>query len=121
MAGKLHRVKAAAQDPRLEESVVVEQDVEVRASHGHAMLRELHGKLSPRDQEPRKEAFDQAHEGVAKAAAIGGIPQDRRYPASKSYPQPPRRDHKRVDVEVWAGKALVPDPPAVDKANGTRK
>jgi hypothetical protein len=29
----------------------------------------------------------------------------------KSFPNPPRPDQRRVDIEVHKGKAFVPDPP----------
>jgi hypothetical protein len=70
------------------------------------MLEDLMAKLEPKEVEYRVEAFDRAHVGIDRASEIGGIPQDGRYPASKSYPQPPRSDGRRVDIEVWAGRAF---------------
>lgn len=94
----------------MEISVDWSEDAPPVASKGHAMLDELGSKLTKREKEHRLQAFEQAHAGVDRTAAIGGIPQDGRYPASKSYPQPPPRDGRRVDIEVWSGRAFARDP-----------
>jgi hypothetical protein len=73
------------------------------------MLETLMGKLDRREREHRADALDQARVAIDRTVAVGGIPTDGRYPAGKSYPQPPRTDHRRVDLEVWAGRAFVKD------------
>lgn len=93
----------------MEESVRWELDLPPAAAQGHGMLQDLSGKLEKRERELRGVAFEQAHRFVDHSAELGGIPTDGRYPARKSYPQPPRPDARRVDVEIHAGKAFVRD------------
>jgi len=71
------------------------------------MLRELRAKLPLAEQRPREEACEQAHAFVDKAAEAGGASS-----VKKSFPVPPRRDHRRIDIEVNKGVAFVPDTPS---------
>lgn len=119
-AAKANRGRVQAQGQNVEKSVDWGEDVVPRASQGHALLEQLLAKLTASEQAHREEAFSQAHVGVDQTARIGGIPQDGRYPASKSYPQPPRRDGRRVDLEVWAGRAFQQDVGGTNRGGGPR-
>lgn len=119
MTAKAHRGRVQAQGGNVEESVDWGRDTSPPAAEGHAMLNELRAKLADREQGYRAQAFVEAHDGVDRTAAVGGIPQDGRYPAGKSFPQPPRKDGRRVDIEVWKGKAFVSDD--VDRAPEARE
>ena len=66
-------------------------------------------ELKAGERKARAEAFTQAGAAIHRAGRVGGVPADNRYPWGKSYPQPARKDGRRVDVEVWAGRAFVPD------------
>jgi hypothetical protein len=68
------------------------------------MIDTLKEKLTPPEQQHREEAFGQAHVFVQRAEAKGGVDA----PVSKSFPHTPRRDQRRVDIEVHAGTAFVP-------------
>ena len=69
------------------------------------MLEDLRNVLTAAEQRFREEAFRKAHDFVDRAAIVGGVGYTK-----ASYPQPPRRDHRRVDIEVQKGRAFVPDP-----------
>ena len=99
------RGRVQAQGGGIEESVPWAQMFPPTESEGHRILDVLHDRLTPAEQRYREQAFEQAHQLVRRAAAtIGGMPVDK-----KSFPFPPRRDRRRVDVEVQLGIAFVAD------------
>ncbi len=74
------------------------------------MLKQLREKLRPAERNRRDGAFQEAHSYVEQAADAGGVWVSHR-PLKKSFPVRPRRDRRRVDVEVLRGRAFVPDLP----------
>jgi hypothetical protein len=66
------------------------------------MLTRLKYRLDRSEYLLRREAFQKAHRFIDGAAAIGWVG-----PTKPSWPQPPRRDQRRVDIEVIAGRAFV--------------
>lgn len=68
------------------------------------MLEELRARLTSKEREAREQAFEQAHRFIDNAARVGGVG-----PTTRSYPQPPRKDQRRVDIEVIKGIAFTPD------------
>jgi hypothetical protein len=105
---KEHRGRVQGQGANVEESVSWSQDAPPTVEDGLRFIDELHGLLTRREAELREAGFQQARAAVRRAGGGGGVPKDRRYPWAKSYPQPPRRDGRRVDIEVHAGTAFVP-------------
>ncbi|MCI0460549.1 MAG: hypothetical protein L0Z62_26645 [Gemmataceae bacterium] len=103
-----HRGRVQAQGGGVEIAESWDQDDPLLASEGHTKLDRLKSRLIPAEQKHREEAFREAHEFVDRAAATGvGACANTR----KSFPRKPRRDHRRVDIEVHKGRAFVPDPP----------
>ena len=72
------------------------------ARDGHTLLTQLKYKLHRDEYLLREQAFQRAHRFVENAAAHGGVG-----PTKQSWPQPPRRDQRRVDIEVHSGRAFV--------------
>jgi hypothetical protein len=68
------------------------------------MLNDLYDRLTEVERRFREEAFIEAHDYVDVAAAAGGVGF-----IKKSFPRKPRRDHRRIDIEVQKGLAFVPD------------
>jgi len=101
----IHRGRVQAQGGGVEESVPWAQDQPPTAREGHEMLNALEVRLTARESACRAEAFRQAHEYIDRAARVGGS----HAPDRKSYPAPPRKDQRRVDIEVLKGIAFVPD------------
>lgn len=102
-----HRGRLQAQGGRIEQSEAWAQDTPLPATEGFRRLDLLKDRLSPREQEYREKAFDLARRFIIQVAGAGGTG-----PTKKSYPQPPRRDQRRVDIEVIKGLAFVPEPRA---------
>jgi hypothetical protein len=98
-----HRGRLQAQGGEIEESESWAQDTPLLLSHGHQKLNDLHGRLQPAEQRYREEAFAEARAYVDRVAEAGGA----RPGTSKSFPLRPRRDHRRVDIEVHKGLAFV--------------
>ena len=71
------------------------------AVEGHRKLGALKYKLSNNEYLLLAEAFQKAH-GFVEGARPYGVG-----PTKQSWPQPPRRDQRRVDIEVQAGLAFV--------------
>jgi hypothetical protein len=67
------------------------------------MLETLSNRLSGREAEMREDAFQKAHRFIDEVQAAGGAHAG----TKKSWPQPPRRDQRRVDIEVHKGIAFV--------------
>jgi hypothetical protein len=100
-----HRGRVQAQGCGTEESVAWADDAPPTESEVLAMLDELEQKLSPAEQQERASAFREAREFVRRSARAGGITA----PVSKSFPRKPLKGGIRVDFEVIAGQACVPD------------
>ncbi len=98
-----HRGRLQAQGGGVEESESWAQDNPLLLSEGHQKLNALHDKLQPAEQRHRLEAFAEARAYIERIADAGGA----RPGTKKSFPLRPRRDHRRVDVEVHKGLAFV--------------
>lgn len=77
-------------------------DTPLTAREGHRMLTRLKYHLDKGEYLLRREAFRKAHRFIDGAAAHGGVG-----PTKQSWPQPPRRDQRRVDIEIQNGRAFV--------------
>jgi hypothetical protein len=73
----------------------------LKARLGHRKLGALKYKLSRAEYLIRRYAFQQAHDLVERARPNG------LGPYKQSWPQPPRLDQRRVDVEISSGIAFV--------------
>lgn len=102
-----NRGRVQAQGGGIEESVSWAQENPPTGDEGHGNLEQLHGMLTPAEQEYREEGFAQAHMFVTQAESQGGVDASMGM-ISKTFPRKPRRDHRRVDIEVHTGKAFVP-------------
>lgn len=99
-------VRVQAQGGGLELSVKKNELRPVTLIEGNSMLDELWLKLSPRQQEQRAFAFEQARAFMRETAAVGGVtapPIIRR----SFYNQNPVPPDARVDVEIFRGRAFV--------------
>lgn len=99
-----HRGRFQAQGSGVEESVPWARPSPPTQAEGHGMLDELRGMLTPPEQDHRELAFCGAHRFVDRAASGGGA----HSPLKKSFPAIPRRNRRRVDVEVLKGLAFAP-------------
>jgi hypothetical protein len=97
-----HRGRFQAQGGGFEESVPWDQDDPPTARDGHRLLTRLKYQLDKAEYLLRREAFQRAHRFIDGASASGGVG-----PTKQSWPQPPRRDQRWVDIEVQAGRAFV--------------
>lgn len=103
-----HRGRFQAQGKSLEESTKWAQGEPLPAPRGHELLTELEEKLSESDRRRREAPFRQAHDFVRRAAESGGVEATDR-PIKKSFfVRPIDGSNDRVDVEVLAGRAFVP-------------
>jgi hypothetical protein len=105
--GTDHRGRIQAQGAGIEESRSWAQDTPLLATDALDMVAEIETALPASERAFREVAFQKARDCIRSAAVAGGITPDRR-PWKKSYPQPPRGDRRRVDLEIWAGTAFVP-------------
>ncbi len=103
--GARHRGRVQAQGAGIEESIPWAQAAPPTVTDGHGMLNDLRARLISSEQQYRELAFTQAREFVDRAGHTRGVSA----PVKKSFPYPPRRDRRRVDVEVIKGLAFVPD------------
>jgi len=105
---RAHRGRIQAQGPKKGPSVEITrswaQASPPTVQEGLAWLDELWHELSSYEQDCRREAYDKAKEFILRAGKCGGV---RRI--KQSYPQPPRGDQRRIDIEVLSGAAFVPE------------
>ena len=99
-----HGGRIQTQGGGIEDSEPWDRATPLPASEGHAMLDRLKGRIGEREVELREAAFDKAHRFIEAVSQFGGISQA----IKKSWPSPPRRDPRRVDIEVHRGRAFVP-------------
>jgi len=97
-----HRGRFQAQGGGIEDSEAWDEENALPAARGHSLLTALKYKLDKSEYLIRRNAFNNAHRFIDNAAASGGVG-----PTKKSWPQPPRHDHRRVDIEVHSGRAFV--------------
>ncbi|GAC1475310.1 MAG: hypothetical protein NVSMB9_27520 [Isosphaeraceae bacterium] len=98
-----HRGRVQAQGGGVEESEPWTQDDPLLVADGQQKLVVLRDKLIPVEQAFRHGAFLDAHRFMERAADAGGA----RAGTKKSYPQPTRKDQRRVDIEVHKGLAFI--------------
>jgi hypothetical protein len=96
-----HRGRFQAQGGGVEESEAWDEELPLPGTEGHRLLTRLKYKLDREDYLLRQEAFGKAHRFITNAAPAGVGP------TKQSWPQPPRRDQRRVDIEVQSGRAFV--------------
>ncbi len=94
------RFQAQAKGGILESERWDEKDP-LAAFEGHRKLGALKYKLTKNEYLILQSAFQKAHEFVEGARPYGVGP------TMQSWPQPPRRDQRRVDIEVQSGLAFV--------------
>lgn len=108
MSESENRGRIQAQGGGVEKSKPWARSSPLPAPTARDMLSELKMELSSSERKKREQGFEQATKAVDRAEQQNGVPSDDEYPWSKSFPMPPRHDARRVDLEVWAGKAFVP-------------
>jgi hypothetical protein len=99
-----HRGRLQAQGGGIEESEAWSEEDALTEIRGHELLTRLKYRLAKDEYLLRQEAFQKAHRFIDNAAKNGGVG-----PMKQSWPQPPRRDCRRVDIEVQSGRAFVKD------------
>ena len=96
-----HRGRFQAQGGGLEESESWDEEMPLRAFHGHHLLDGLRLKIAPKEAIVRQESFLKAHRFIDAAASSGGVGF-----CKKSYLVRGSRE-QRVDIEVQSGLAFV--------------
>lgn len=104
-----HRGVIQAQGGNVQASRSWDQDTPLLASTGHAHLESLKDEIGTRETERRKAGFIQARIFMDRMVARGGTQQAPPL-IRKSFPQPPNPKGRRVDIDVFKGRAFVPDP-----------
>lgn len=99
-------VRVQAQGGGLERSVRKNELRPVTLIEGNSMLDELWLQLTPRQQEQRVFAFEQARSFMLETAAVGGATAPPIISRS-FYNQNPNPPDARVDVEIFRGRAFV--------------
>jgi hypothetical protein len=97
-----HRGRFQAQGGGIEESEAWDEEDPLPALDAHRLLTRLKYKITKNEYLIRREAFAKAHRFIDGSAANGGTG-----PTKQSWPQPPRRDQRRVDIEVQSGRAFI--------------
>jgi hypothetical protein len=97
----LHRGRLQAQGGGVEKSEPWAQPNALTLSQGLEKLALLEAKLTPKEGAARNLGVQQARRFMMNAAAHGGVG-----PTKVSFP---KRNPIRIDVEVLAGMAFVPD------------
>jgi hypothetical protein len=104
-----HGGRIQAQGGNVEVSESWDQETPLPATIAYRYLESLNLRIGKREADLRRLGFEQARRYVDRMVARGGTE-----PAppiiKKSFPQPPRPDKRRVDIEVHRGRAFVPDP-----------
>jgi hypothetical protein len=102
-----HRGAIQAQGGNVQASRSWAQDTPLPATTGYMHLESLKAEVGKRETELRREGFIQAKVFMDRMLARGGTEQA---PPNirKSYPQPPNRMGRRVDIDVFEGRAFVP-------------
>jgi hypothetical protein len=104
-----HGGRIQAQGGNTEESESWDQGTPLLAITAYEYLENLKIKIGRREADLRSVGFDQAARYIDRMHARGGT--DPAPPIiRKSYPQPPRPDQRRVDIEVYRGRAFIPEP-----------
>jgi hypothetical protein len=99
-----NRGRIQAQGSKLEVSFSWAQDTPITAVDALAGLDSLESGLSKKDRELRKGEFEKARKFIRDSERSGGVDAQ----VSKSF-HVKGTAHERVDIEVIAGKAFVPE------------
>ncbi|MFK7971632.1 MAG: hypothetical protein AB8F95_14800 [Bacteroidia bacterium] len=99
-----HRGRIQAQGNSLEKSVSWAQSLPVTQEEGLAILSELTKTLSKREKGDRKTSLLKASRFIERAGKAGGVDA----PVSKTFLEPHSKEN-RIDIEVIAGRAFIPD------------
>jgi len=98
----LHRGRIQAQGEDLEESESWAADTPPTWQEGIEMINKLEDKISKKEAELRKEAFEKARNFVVKAGENGGV----NAVVQKTLVVKDTKE-ERVDIEVRKGKAFI--------------
>ncbi|WP_423394457.1 RHS repeat-associated core domain-containing protein [Burkholderia sp. LMG 21824] len=99
-----HRGRIQAQGDNLEKSFSWAQDTPITANAALEGLNDLEASLSKSDRKIRENEFRRARKFIKNAERAGGVDA----PVSKTF-QVKDTKHERVDIEVNAGKAFIPE------------
>ncbi len=102
-----HRGVIQAQGGSVYASKGWDQESPLLASTGYAHLDSLKEEIGQRETELRVEGFRQAKTFIDRMIARGGS--ETAPPIiRKSYPQPPNKKGRIVDIDIFYGKAFIP-------------
>lgn len=102
-----HRGVIQAQGGSVQASRSWDQETPLLASTGYAHLDSLKEEIGKRETELRLDGFHQAKTFIDRMAARGGT--ETAPPIiRKSYLQPPNKKGRRVDIDIFKGRAFVP-------------
>lgn len=104
-----HRGRIQAQGGNVQASRSWDQATPLLAVIGYSYLESLQIEIGRREAELRREGFSQARMYIERMLKRGGTEQAPPI-IRKSYPQPPNPKGRRVDIEVFSGRAFVPEP-----------
>lgn len=99
-----HRGRFQAQGNGLEESESWHKKNPIPAPEGKTLIEKLKNRLNKDDLECRKKAFGNCEEAVDEAEKNGGL-----LACKKSFYDSPQNKKVRVDLEVNAGLAFIPE------------
>lgn len=105
VAGPPHRGRFQAQGGGTEKSVAWAQESPPTESEMRSLLSDLWTQLTRTEQRLRKAFFAEAHSFLAACAEAVGIAA----PVSKTWKNYKSKSDVRLDLEVQAGVACVPD------------
>lgn len=106
--GSSHRGRWQAQGGGIDKSKPWSQSTPLTLTQGLNLLDELERSLSRRELRAREQALIEARLFARRVGLTGGI-SSADFPTNKSFPRGVRRNGERVDLEVRAGRAFVPD------------
>jgi hypothetical protein len=98
-----NRGRFQAQGGGIQESEPWDEESPLPSRSGRRLLTDLKYRLNKEEYLMRKEAVEKAHRFITNASPMGVGP------TKQSWPQPPRRDQRRVDIEVQSGRAFLGD------------
>ena len=104
-----HRGVIQAQGGNVQSSRSWDQSTPHLATTGYAHLESLKEEIGKRETELRGEGFIQARTFIDRMVARGGT-QHAPPLIRKTYPQPPNPKGRRVDIDVFKGRAFIPEP-----------
>ncbi|MBM3239951.1 hypothetical protein FJZ31_27005 [Candidatus Poribacteria bacterium] len=103
-SSEAHRGRVQAQGGGTEKSAPWAQEKPLTRNQGFGKVDERQAQLTPRELRDRQEPLEKTREWIERAALAGGV----NAPVSKTFKQKGSKDI-RVDIEVKAGQAFIPD------------